>query len=141
MTEKDLLIRLDKIIYLIKMQKSKNTFYLTHNNAKILNLDNSEFNNEEIIKFRFGGITKEALEKYKLFIKKCVQGEGKSFYITPEAAALQINISSKTKDIFLSHLLKFKKDGKNLIVKINGVYYSNFDANTIISFLFSKDFF
>lgn len=138
MKEEELLNRLDSIISLLKAKKNRSTFVLTHNDAKQLSSDNDIFNGEIVAKFRFGGITKAAMDKYKLFIKKCVQGEGKAFAMTPEAAALQTDISSKTKDVFLSHLLKFEKDSKPLCVKINNVYFSNFDAATIIEFLFSN---
>lgn len=135
MTENELIERLDSIIDTIKRKKSKSTFVLTHNDAKSLDIEDEP--SGDVIKFKFGGITKSAMEKYKLFIKKCVQGAGKAFAMTPEAAALQTDISSKTKDIFLSHLLKFEMEGKPLCVKINNVYYSNFDSQTITDFLFA----
>lgn len=127
MREEELLERLDRIIMLLKQREA------AKRQTKVLGDDGSE-----VEKYKFGGITKKAKEKYLQFIKKCVVAEGEAFAMTPEAAAIQTDISSKTKDIFLSHLLRFKKDGKPLAVKIHNVYYSNFTADEIISFLFSK---
>lgn len=128
MREEELLDRLDRIILLLKQKKAERD-----KQAKVLGDDGSE-----VEKYKFGGITKKAKEKYLQFIRKCVAADGEAFAMTPEAAAIQTDISSKTKDIFLSHLLRFTKDGKPLVVKIHNVYYSNFTADEIISFLFSK---
>lgn len=129
MREEELLERLDRIIILLKQRNAEKKQAQT----KVLGDDGSE-----VEKYKFGGITKKAKEKYLLFIRKCVAADGEAFAMTPEAAAIQTDISSKTKDIFLSHLLRFTKDGKPLVVKIHNVYYSNFTADEIISFLFSK---
>lgn len=92
----------------------------------------------EMKSYRFGTSSPAAALKFKTFISKVVAGEELPFKITPEAAALQVGVSSKTKDSFMSFLTSFKKDGKNLVVKVKDTYYSNFDTDTIVDYLFQE---
>lgn len=92
----------------------------------------------EMKSYRFGTSSPAAALKFKTFISKVVAGEELPFKITPEAAALQVGVSSKTKDSFMSFLTSFKKSGKNLVVKVKDTYYSNFDTDTIVDYLFQE---
>lgn len=92
----------------------------------------------EMKTYRFGTSSPAAALKFKTFISKVVAGEELPFKITPEAAALQVGVSSKTKDSFINFLTSFKKDGKNLVVKVKDTYYSNFDTDTIVDYLFQE---
>lgn len=92
----------------------------------------------EMKTYRFGTSSPAAALKFKTFISKVVAGEELPFKITPEAAALQVGVSSKTKDSFINFLTSFKKDGKNLVVKVKDTYYSNFNTDTIVDYLFQE---
>ena len=89
------------------------------------------------INYVFARATKHTAEKFEKFIRKCIPNEeNKPFLVMPETAAIYVDISAKTKDMFMGILMGMSLENKKLITKTSDdKYIANFSADKICSYL------